>query len=100
MLEAIRREGWRVILDEAQDTDPKQFAVLVEITRPPGAAYAAWPGRGDGPRPGHFCMVGDLQQSIYGSRADIRNFQRHMAAFAEKNGGERLVFSVTFRTPA
>jgi ATP-dependent exoDNAse (exonuclease V) beta subunit len=72
----------------------------VEITRPAGSAYQSWPGPGPGPLPGHFCMVGDLQQSIYGSRADIRNFQRHMKEFVQGNGGERLVFSVTFRTPA
>jgi ATP-dependent exoDNAse (exonuclease V) beta subunit len=100
MLERVRGEGWRVILDEAQDTDPSQFAVLVEITRPPGAPLGAWPaGGGVGPRPGHFCMVGDSQQGIYSSRADIRNFQEHVAAFAGGRGGEPLTFDVTFRSP-
>jgi len=99
-LERIRAEGWRVVLDEAQDTDPQQFAVLVEITRPPGAPLGTWPaGRGAGPRPGHFCMVGDGQQSIYSSRADVRNFQKHLEAFARGEGGERLTFDVTFRAP-
>jgi ATP-dependent exoDNAse (exonuclease V) beta subunit len=99
-LERIRAEGWRVILDEAQDTDPQQFAVLVEIARPPGAPLGSWPaGGGPGPRPGHFCMVGDGQQSIYSSRADVRNFQRHLDAFARHDGGERLTFGVTFRVP-
>lgn len=99
-LERIRAEGWRVILDEAQDTDPQQFAVLVEIARPPGAALGTWPaGGGVGPRPGHFCMVGDGQQSIYSSRADVRNFQRHLEAFARGDGGELLKFDVTFRAP-
>lgn len=99
MLERIRSEGWRVILDEAQDTDEKQFGVLVEIVRPPGAQPGTWPGAGEGPRPGHFCMVGDAQQGIYSSRADIRNFQRHVAAFGGGGAGERLTFDVTFRTP-
>jgi len=99
-LERIRAEGWRIILDEAQDTDPQQFAVLVEITRPPGAPLGSWPsGGGEGPRAGHFCMVGDGQQSIYSSRADVRNFQRHLAAFEQGNGGEQLTFGVTFRAP-
>lgn len=98
-LERIRADGWRVMLDEAQDTDPQQFAVLVEITRPPGAALGTWPGDGPGPRPGHFCLVGDGQQSIYSSRADVRNFQRHLVAFARGDGGERLKFEVTFRAP-
>ncbi len=103
LLDRIRREGWRIVLDEAQDTDPQQFAVLVEITRPPGAVRGTWPagdGAGvEGPRPGHFCMVGDGQQAIYGSRADIGNFSRHLAAFRAGNGGELLDFQVTFRAP-
>jgi ATP-dependent exoDNAse (exonuclease V) beta subunit len=100
MLERIRGEGWRVILDEAQDADPKQCAVLVEIARPPGAPRGTWPGGGGtGPRPGHFSMVGDAQQAIYSSRADIRNFLAHVAAFANGNGGELLTFDVTFRAP-
>jgi len=99
-LERIRAEGWRIVLDEAQDTDPQQFAVLVEIARPAGAAIGTWPaGGGAGPRAGHFCLVGDGQQSIYSSRADVRNFQKHLAAFARGDGGEQLKFAVTFRAP-
>lgn len=82
-LDRIRAEGWRIILDEAQDTDPQQFAVLAEVARPPGAPRGGWPGGGGaGPRPGHFCLVGDGQQAIYGGRADIGNFRRHLEAFA------------------
>ena len=33
----LREENFRVILDEAQDTDPAQFSVLTEITRPTDA---------------------------------------------------------------
>jgi ATP-dependent exoDNAse (exonuclease V) beta subunit len=33
----IREESFRVILDEAQDTEPLQFSVLLEVTRPPEA---------------------------------------------------------------
>lgn len=100
MLDQIRSEGWRVVLDEAQDADTKQFGVLVEIARPPGAVLGTWPGGGGpGPRPGHFCMVGDAQHAIYRSRADVLNFQRHLGAFTRENGGEQLTFDVTFRTP-
>jgi ATP-dependent exoDNAse (exonuclease V) beta subunit len=100
LLEQLRAEGWRVILDEAQDTDPQQFAVLVEITRPAQAQVGTWPdGGGPPPRPGHFCLVGDPQQSIYSERADIANFNRHVDAFGRGDGGDRLAFSVTFRAP-
>jgi len=99
-LDQIRAEGYHVLFDEAQDTDPQQFAVLVEITRPPGAIIGDWPeGGGVPPRPGHFSMVGDGQQAIYGSRADVRNFLRHLEAFGRGDGGERLEFQVTFRAP-
>ncbi|MFT3868202.1 MAG: UvrD-helicase domain-containing protein [Nibricoccus sp.] len=99
-LDRIRDDGWRVILDEAQDTDSQQFAVLVEIARPSGAVPGSWPdGGGAPPRDGHFCLVGDGQQAIYRARADIRNFMRHIEAYARGDGGERLVFQVTFRAP-
>jgi ATP-dependent exoDNAse (exonuclease V) beta subunit len=101
LLEHIRSEGWRVILDEAQDTDREQFAVLVEIAREPGSPRGTWPhGGGPAPRPGHFCMVGDPQQGIYSERADIANFRRHVEAFERGDGGEKLTFDVTFRSPA
>lgn len=100
VLDRIRAEGWRIILDEAQDTDPQQFAVLVEVARAPGAERGTWPlAGGEPPRAGHFCLVGDGQQAIYGSRADIGNFRRHLEAFARGDGGELLAFSVTFRAP-
>jgi ATP-dependent exoDNAse (exonuclease V) beta subunit len=100
LLDRIRAEGWRIILDEAQDTDPQQFAVLIELARPPGAKRGTWPAAGGpGPRPGHFCMVGDGQQAIYGSRADMGNFSRHADAFRRGDGGELLEFQVTFRAP-
>lgn len=99
-LEKIRADGWRVVLDEAQDTDSQQFAVLVEIARPVGARTGSWPeGGGVPPRAGHFCLVGDGQQAIYRARADIRNFLRHLKAFERGDGGELLVFQVTFRAP-
>ena len=100
LLDRMRAEGWRILLDEAQDTDPQQFAVLVELARAPGSERGSWPGSGGaGPRPGHFCMVGDGQQAIYSTRADIGNFSRHVEAFRAGNGGELLEFQVTFRAP-
>ena len=71
----IREENFRVILDEAQDTEPLQFS------RPAGSDTTA---RSEGPlaarstssaAPGHFCMVGDFQQSIYWKRADLNYYR-------------------------
>ena len=93
----IREENFRVILDEAQDTEPLQFSVLLEVTRPPEAKGLWLQDRHLGPRPGHFCMVGDFQQSIYWQRADLNYYRAvHEALIAEKHG-ESLEFAVTFR---
>jgi len=93
----IREENFRVILDEAQDTEPLQFSVLLEATRPPEAEGLWLQDRRLGPRPGHFCMVGDFQQSIYWQRADLNYYRAvHEALISDKNG-ESLEFAVTFR---
>ena len=93
----IREENFRVILDEAQDTEPLQFSVLLEATRPPEAEGLWLQDRRLGPRPGHFCMVGDFQQSIYWRRADLNYYRTvHQALIADKHG-ESLEFAVTFR---
>ena len=92
----IRDESFRVILDEAQDTQPLQFSVLLEMTRAPEAKGLWWRDRHSGPRPGHFCMVGDFQQSIW-QRADLNYYRAvHEALISDKNG-ESLEFAVTFR---
>ncbi len=93
----IREENFRVILDEAQDTEPSQFFVLLESTRPSSATGDWMETRADPPQPGHFCMVGDFQQSIYRERADLNYYRAvHNTLIAEGNG-ESLEFSVTFR---
>ncbi len=51
----------------------------------------------DPPRPGRFCMVGDFQQSIYGDRADLKQYRRLHDALINSDAGEELKFSVTFR---
>src|SRR5213594_3157034 len=50
----VREKKYRVILDETQDTDPQQFFVLLEITRPPDAAGEWFEDRQSPPRAGHF----------------------------------------------
>ena len=93
----VREENFRVILDEAQDTEPAQFSVLTEITRPPEATGRWLETQSTPPRPGHFCMVGDFQQSIYRDRADLDYYRAIHAALLRHASGEALKFSVTFR---
>jgi ATP-dependent exoDNAse (exonuclease V) beta subunit (contains helicase and exonuclease domains) len=93
----LREENFRVILDEAQDTDPAQFSVLTEITRPPDATGRWLETETDPPQPGHFCMVGDFQQSIYRDRADLNNYRAIHFGLLRGNSADELEFSVTFR---
>jgi ATP-dependent exoDNAse (exonuclease V) beta subunit len=95
----IRENNYRVILDEAQDTDPQQFLVLLEVARP-AEATGAWmedPTGLAGPRPGHFCMVGDFQQSIYRDPADLAHYRELHEALVTTGAAQELKFSVTFR---
>lgn len=93
----IREGEFRILLDEAQDTEPAQFSVLLEVVRPPDATGDWMETRADPPPPGHFCMVGDFQQSIYSERADLNYYRAvHDTVIAYGNGGS-LEFSVTFR---
>ena len=93
----IRERNFRVILDEAQDTDPQQFSILLEVARPPGARGHWLDTKTNPPRAGHFCMVGDFQQSIFGDRADLRQYRRIHDTLVESGAGEALEFAVTFR---
>ena len=95
----IRENNYRVILDEAQDTDPQQFFVLLEVARSTEAT-GAWiedPAGLAGPRPGHFCMVGDFQQSIYRDPADLARYRELHEVLVATNAAQELKFSVTFR---
>lgn len=76
-----------VILDEAQDTDPLQFDFLLRV------AGSEDPERIP-PPPGRFSMVGDPQQSIYGSRADLA---KYLACSSLLGEGAELALAVTFR---
>ena len=95
----IREKNYRVILDEAQDTDPRQFFVLLEVARS-AEATGAWiedPAALAGPRPGHFCMVGDFQQSIYRDPADLARYRELHEVLVASGAAQELKFSVTFR---
>jgi ATP-dependent exoDNAse (exonuclease V) beta subunit len=103
----IRGKNYRVLLDEAQDTDPQQFFVLLEMTRPVdvrGEWFLAGTGptgsrqdRHQGPRPGHFSLVGDFQQSIYRDPGDLNHYRELHRALIKTGAAEELKFSVTFR---
>ncbi len=93
----IRARNFRVILDEAQDTDPAQFSILIEIARPSGARGRWLELQSEPPRPGHFCMVGDFQQSIFSDRADLAHYRYIHKSLLKTSSGEGLKFSVTFR---
>ena len=92
---AIRRRGFRVLLDEAQDTDPQQFDLLINSVLPEDQD-GSWRD-GLAPDPGRFSMVGDKQQSIYGSRADLLTYRAVHDYLVRPGVGESLEFSVTFR---
>jgi ATP-dependent exoDNAse (exonuclease V) beta subunit len=112
----IRDKNYRVILDEAQDTDPQQFFVLLQVAGPshpefvgqtlrlPNAALAGdalvlqadWRSNTT-PRPGHFCMVGDFQQSIYRDPTDLTHYRELHQLLVTTGAAEELKFSVTFR---
>jgi ATP-dependent helicase/nuclease subunit A len=101
ILQELRERDWIVLLDEAQDTDAAMFAILNEVTRPPGSTVGEWPEKSTaaGPRPGRFCFVGDEQQSIFARRANLAVYRKYIEAFGAGLGGERLEFSVTMRCP-
>jgi len=88
----IRDKDYRVILDEAQDTDPQQFFVLLEIAAEPSQECGAIQ-----PRPGHFSMVGDFQQSIYRDPGDLNHYRELHQTLVKTGAAEELKFSVTFR---
>ncbi len=87
---AIRGRDYRILLDEAQDTSRAQFELLMECARPVDSE-----GRAD-LLPGRFVMLGDLQQLIYSSRADLETCRSAEKRLLD-SGGERLQFDVTFR---
>lgn len=94
---ALQNRHYRILLDEAQDTDPFQFFILTEISRPPGYPAFQWDSESSPPRPGYFCMVGDLKQSIYRDRADLSTYQELHHKLSQPPAGEALFLSQTFR---
>src|SRR5262249_11094201 len=63
VLEEYQRRWGHVLIDEYQDTDPSQHALIELLSRPPHALYRA---EGGG-RPRSLFAVGDGMQAIYRS---------------------------------
>src|SRR5919197_3442979 len=49
------------------------------------------------PRDGHFCMVGDFQQSIYRNPRELAHYRELHESLVKTGAAEELKFSVTFR---
>lgn len=91
-------KNFRILLDEAQDTDPLQFQLLTELARDPASNLFSWPNDPTHPpRPGHFVMVGDQQQAIYRKRAALSLYHQYHEALSSSPGGKALSFFKTFR---
>lgn len=88
--EILRRlhEQYRVIfVDEFQDTDPAQYAIVRRIAA--GSLNGA-------PTPGSLFMVGDPKQSIYRFRnADIDNYNLVKSAYSLDGAGEGVLLNLS-----
>jgi ATP-dependent exoDNAse (exonuclease V) beta subunit len=95
-LPAVRRElaaeKVSVLLDEAQDTDPRQFQVLQKV-----AGLGASPGQAADQT---FCIVGDFQQAIYAPRSDLGAYRDVHNAVSAEPRGTKSNLRVTFRCDA
>jgi len=78
-----------VLLDEAQDTDPRQFEVLLRVA---GIAEAL-----EQPGTQNFSMVGDFQQAIYAPRSDLGIYRGKHDLISMEPRGTQSRLSVTFR---
>ena len=81
--DTYRRRFRHILVDEYQDTNHAQYALIHELTRPPGAdsepvdgggGMMIWDAEPDEADAASLTVVGDSDQSIYAFRgADIRN---------------------------
>lgn len=88
----IQENQFRILLDEAQDTDKRQFHILLKSAFKANESDECF-----SPAPGAFCMVGDPQQAIYSSRADLPTYLSLHNKLVENGTAEALTFSVTMR---
>jgi ATP-dependent exoDNAse (exonuclease V) beta subunit len=85
----ISAERLSVLLDEAQDTDPRQFEVLLRV-----AGLGPQPDQSDDQS---FCIVGDFQQAIYAPRSDLAKYREVHDKISVEPRGAKSRLQVTFR---
>lgn len=84
-----RQRFVEVMVDEYQDVNRLQEAILYYVRQVSP----------EEDQPGNLFMVGDVKQSIYAFRlADPTLFIDKYLAFAEENGGRRIVLAENFRS--
>lgn len=91
----IAAERTCVVVDEAQDTGSNVFDVLLAVSSDVYGSDVESPN----PSAGRYCMVGDPQQSIYRSRADITVYAGLHRRLCESGVAEALSLEVTMRCP-
>jgi ATP-dependent exoDNAse (exonuclease V) beta subunit len=85
----LAAERISILLDEAQDTDPHQFEVLLRV-----AGVAPEAAQTDDQS---FCIVGDFQQAIYAPRSDLAIYRSTHEKLVTGTRGGQSQFRVTFR---
>ena len=81
-----------ILVDEAQDTSPAQWAVILALVEELAA------GKGAHDRPRTLFVVGDEKQSIYGFQgADLANFQRVRQEILSRTGANEERLETSFR---
>jgi ATP-dependent exoDNAse (exonuclease V) beta subunit len=88
----LASERLSVLLDEAQDTDPRQFQVLRRVA-----------GLGENSQQTDdqsFCIVGDFQQAIYAPRSDLGIYRHVHDEISAGPRGTSSRLQVTFRCDA
>ncbi len=88
----LATERINVLLDEAQDTDPRQFEVLRHVV-----------GLGENSTQADdqtFCIVGDFQLAIYAPRSDLGIYRSVHETISAEPRGTSSRLQVTFRCDA
>ncbi len=90
--------NYRIILDEAQDTDPDQFKILIALANK--KCYEKIFENNDvslDHRKFSFSMVGDPKQSIYSDRADVNFYMLIHNKLVQSKLLHPLNFNITMR---